>query len=219
MSMDSDPQIFMAADKTALRFWYGPSKNNFLTEKLGTAIFDNVLFVEVMTPGSKESAPTLEVERHFAEQAGIPQPRVNAQVYERYRPQIDAFKANSEEGKLDGTPIQQWPAIDAGQSATLRAANIFTVEQFAQLPDSALGIVGMGGQMLRERARAFVNAKSFGGNAELLAQVSEMQRTIDAQAEQIRALQSQGADVVPVQSPTSPEPLAAPAEGGLSAVI
>jgi hypothetical protein len=215
--MSGDPQIFMASDKTALRFFYEATKNNFLSEQNGRAIYDNVMYVEVMTPGSKESAPTLEVEREFNNLSTNPT-QVNEQVYERYRSQIESFKANSSEGQLDGTPITQWPHIDAGLAATLRAANIFTVEQLAQLPDANLGIVGIGGHTLRERARAFINNASFGGNTELLAKLEEMQRTIDAQTAQIAALQNVQVDTVAVQTVATAE-TPAPPLGGLGSVI
>ena len=63
--------------------------------------------------------------------------------------------------KPEGTPIDAWPLLSDTQKAEFRALNIFTVEQFANLPDGA-GSRIMGMQELRKKARAFVMAQEAG---------------------------------------------------------
>jgi hypothetical protein len=220
----SDNQLFMAPDKTALRFHYAAVQNNFLTETHGRPIFDNVLSVDVMTPGSKESMPTLEIERVFNELANR-EPRVNRELYERYRAQVDAFKANSAEGAIEGTPITQWSGIDPALAATLRGANIFTVEQLAVLPDSALGIIGIGGHTVREKARAFVATVNFAGPAEQTKEIAHLREENAVLKERLNALEMQlsgKSDAVAIApAPATELPVPAPAAplGDLGSVI
>ncbi|MBV5267064.1 MAG: hypothetical protein JZU67_00790, partial [Burkholderiaceae bacterium] len=61
------------------------------------------------------------------------------------------------EQKSDGTPIDAWMAINDTQKAEFKALHIFTIDQFAKLPDSA-GNKIMGFNDLRTKARAFIGA-------------------------------------------------------------
>jgi hypothetical protein len=61
------------------------------------------------------------------------------------------------EQKVSGTPIDAWAAISDTQKAEFKALHIFTIDQFAQLADSA-GNKIMGFNELRAKARAFIDA-------------------------------------------------------------
>jgi hypothetical protein len=61
------------------------------------------------------------------------------------------------EQKADGTPIDAWMAINDTQKAEFKALHIFTIDQFAKLPDSA-GNKIMGFNDLRAKASAFIGA-------------------------------------------------------------
>lgn len=163
--MDGADQIFAGPDGTALRFYYQPTKNNFQSEKNGRPIFDSSLMVEVMVPGSRESTPIFEVERVYCiEAGGTLENRLveRSPKYVQFQTQVEAFKAQSGEGLVEGTPIAQWPTIDGGTAATLKAAGIQTVEMLAGVQDGHLQNLGMGGHVLREQARAFIQSRQFG---------------------------------------------------------
>lgn len=172
-----DTKIYTAADRTALRFYYEAVLNNYQTEQFGQARYDNVLFVEVMTPGSKESAPILEIERVFCEEAGIAKPR-RSTAYEKYAEQVEAFKRQSGEGAIDGTPVSNWPAIGPAMVKTLHGVNIYTVEQLADVADGNLPAIGMGAHQLREKARQYVASVSFSGNDEQVKRLTEENRLL-----------------------------------------
>lgn len=165
--MDGTDQIYAGPDGTALRFFERPTKNNFQSEKNGRPIFDTSLLVEVMVPGSRESTPEFEIERTYCEEAGM-DPRTGGRLversshYARYASQVDAYKAQNGVGLVDGTPISQWPNVDAGTAATLKAAGISTVEMLANVQDVHLPNLGIGGRVLRDQAAAFLQTRQFG---------------------------------------------------------
>lgn len=164
--MDGTDQIYQGPDGTALRFFERPVKNNFQSEKHGRPIFDTQLLVEVMVPGSRESTPEFEVERVYNETAGKNAdggPLVErGPKYDLYRPMVEAYKAQNGQGLAEGTPLSQWPNVDVGTVATLKAAGIHTVEMLAGVQDTHLHNLGMGGRVLRDQAQAFINTRQFG---------------------------------------------------------
>lgn len=174
--MDSNG-LYRAADGAALRFFEQADKNNFQTERNGRPIYDTVLFVEVITPASKESSPVIELERKFCAESGIEAPMRSAQ-YDKYNAQIAAFRGGIESGDHRGTPLTAWPAIDVAMAATLAEARVYTVDALALVPDAQLPMLGNGGRSLRERAQQFLNAA--GGNAQGEAMAAEIVALKDA---------------------------------------
>jgi len=159
--MDSMTEGMMKGpDGTILRFFYDPAKNDVASVAEGRAIFDTVLYVDVITPGQKSSTPRFELERVWSEPSkrvlGTPALSKKSHKYEYYREQIEQFKRNEHVGDLGGTPLKYWPQIDRGLAATLMAANVYTVEQLAGLSDANLDVVGIGARELREQAISFL---------------------------------------------------------------
>lgn len=164
--MDGTDQIYQGPDGTALRFFERPTKNNFQSEKNGRPIFDTSLLVEVMVPGSRESTPEFEVERTYCEEAGKDASGnrliERSPKYMQYAAQIESYKAQNGVGLASGTPISQWPNVDAGTAATLKAAGIQTVEMLAAVQDTHLPNLGIGGRVLRDQAAAYLQTQQFG---------------------------------------------------------
>lgn len=221
--MDGTDDIYSAGDGTALRFFYEPVKNNFQSEKAGAPIFDTSLFVEVITPGSTESMPKFEVERTYCEQAGL----VNdarmverSPKYEQYKQQVEAYKDKSGEFLTSGTPLTQWPVIDAGTAATLQARGIKTVEMLAGVSDGNLANLGTGGRVLRDQAKGYIDSRQFAvpsaqmsatnanlmeENARLTSQVTDLNNRLSTVIEENTALRN--GSPVPMQEPGATDPL------------
>lgn len=184
-----DNRMYKGPDGTALRFFYAPSKNNHASTKHGRPIYDKVLLLEVLTPGSNESMPQIEMERTFCEESGIKEVRRNAKYCEKYAEQLRNFKENNEGGALSGTPLSQWPAIDVAQAATLKAMNIHTVQQLAQVQDSHLFNLGTGARHLREMARSFTLLGGNGtDNSALLAEKVNLETEVERLKGEVKEL-------------------------------
>jgi hypothetical protein len=169
----SDQQLYKAEDGAALRFYTKPIKNNFQSEKHGRMIFDTGLFVEVITPGSTESLPEFLCETTFCDEMNIPPKRTD--YYLRFRQQIEAYKEQTGAYALSGLPLTEWTQIDVGTAATLRACGVHTVEQLAEVSDSNLHNLGIGGRTLREKAKGWLTSRDFGiPSAQMSTQLSEL---------------------------------------------
>ena len=117
---------------------------------------------------------------------------------------------------VDGTPLTEWPYLDVAMVATLRALEFRTVESVAAAADSAIGQV-MGGNSLRDRARAFLKG---GGETEkalrtqiknLETQVTMLQAQFDTARRHISAEITASEGVDATATATAAATAAAPA--------
>jgi hypothetical protein len=97
----------------------------------------------------------------------------------------DAWKDGQEE-PTNGIPLEQWPNISPSQIQQAKALNIRTVEDFANLSEQGLQEYGIGGQTLKNKAKAYLDAASGSGKvaetmAAMQAQIKEMQDQLTAE--------------------------------------
>ena len=195
---DVDPQ-YKTADGSAVRVWRDVAKNNYQSEQQGRAVFDEVIYVEVISPGSRGSTPVFEVERFFAKESGFPPRRTHH--YEQYEPMIEAFKKGDEEAGMSGTPLKEWPEISRSMAATLKAAKIFTVEGLANIADGQLSAIGPEGRTLREKALAFLAvSKDSAVVTKLVGELEAAKADLAMKDEQIKELAAKIDDIQRQQS-------------------
>ena len=131
-------------------FYIKPVKQNFASEEAGRPIFQDVVFVKIMTPSDQlTQIDTIAREDHKA----------------RFPRQWAHFQ-NKQAGQQQviGTPVGEWPQLTASAAEELRALKFFTVELVANANDGQLQrigmIAGMSPNSLRDKARAFLNLAS-----------------------------------------------------------
>jgi len=129
-------------------------------------------YVEILMPGDSKSSPVR---------------KVTDTIRHQYPNQYAAF-LRGEELSPEGTPVEMWPHINASLARTLKSMNIFTVEQLAEVPDTAVGNL-MGGRGLRDRAKVYLEASKNTAVADALEH--ERQRLQD----QVTFQQNQTADL------------------------
>lgn len=226
MDMHSDPQ-YKTDDGSALRIWRDAAQNNFLTEREGRPIFDEVVYVEVISPGSGNSAPIFEVVRVLSPEMGINTPKHGVQ-YAQFKKYIEDFnESEKHDASLSGTPLSQWSEITRTMVASMKAQKIFTIDALASLPDSKLHVVGPDGRTWREKAKAYIeNAKTNSYATSIAADLeherqksADLQSQVAALADQVRVLSERQENVNESQTtgrrtnaPVIPPPLAQPAK-------
>lgn len=174
--MQDEPQ-YANHDGSALRIWTDTAKNAFMSEKLGLPNFDEVIFIEVISPGSRGSQPVFEVKRTYSTEGAenFGKPCKFGPKFEEYKEFIAAYEANDTgAGTMAGTPLRSWPEISRSMAASLNEARIYTVEALANLPDGALKLVGPEGNTWRAKAQAFLALA--GDNAAATALAAENER-------------------------------------------
>ncbi len=162
---EGDQAAAYAEDKRLVVIFYmRPVKNNIKSTEQGRPIFDEIEYLKILTPGSKDTFETM-VEDHYRE---------------RFADQYKKFKANQEQVG-SGTPIDQVPWLTVGQVAEFRAVNVHTVEQLVGMSD-ALSQKFMGHHQIKARAQAYLAHAA--GEAPAL----KLQAELEARDEQIRQL-------------------------------
>jgi len=157
--------------KMAVFFHAVQIKNNYKSDLEKRPIFEERIYLKKLVPGDS----TLVVDRPMRESD-----------MEEFPIEWARFEQKKEQ-KSDGTPIEAWAAISDTQKAEFRALNIFTIDQFAKLPDSA-GNKIMGFNELRGKAQAFIGAAQ---DSQLMDKIrAETDEKLKAQEVEMAALRA-----------------------------
>lgn len=143
-------------NKLYVQFFPQAVYNAVKSEEAGRPIFDEIDFIKVMTPGSRDS---------FVGKA-------TPHYQHRFARQWAAYKAGKEQS-ADGTPIEEVPFLSVSQVAELKAVNVKTLEHLASMPDVLMQKF-MGAHALKQRAQLFLNAAK--DNAPMIKLQSELEK-------------------------------------------
>lgn len=164
MDMDNDSafQVNAKEARNYVKFYRQWVRNNFKSKAEGREIGENQDFIIIICPGQPKS----EVRRKATES--------DKQQYYR------EWQAYSEgkEHQMSGTPIEMLPGLANGMADGLKALYIYTIEQMAELSDLALQKVGMGGNDIRQRCKAYLSKNST-EVAELKAQIAQLTALVE----------------------------------------
>jgi hypothetical protein len=101
--------------------------------------------------------------------------KTNAALWEVVEGSYRAW-LKGQEDPVDGTPLAAWPGVNPAQADRLKLIHVRTVEDVAALTDADLDRVGMGARSLRDKARAFIEAKK--GSSIVAEAMAEKDRQI-----------------------------------------
>lgn len=172
-------------DTARPRFFTDAVQNMAQSEKEGRPIFEDKEMVEIRVPGDKHLTWIGPVTEKM---------RINGQLIdsrERWPEHYAAFK-RGEQRAVTGTPLEHWPnpGLTAARVAEYKAINILSVEELANVSDSALPKMGMGARELREQARAYIEkAKGAAADNAMARELADLRARLaaleaPAQAEQ-----------------------------------
>ncbi|MFI0489337.1 MAG: hypothetical protein ACH344_08670 [Yersinia sp. (in: enterobacteria)] len=115
--------------------------DQFKMDEEGIPVYNDVEMITITLPGDRVSTLVEKV---------TPEHR------KRFKKQYDAWKEGSE-APIEGLPLTEWPVITKAQALNLKILKIFSVEQLAQLPDTRIDALGLGGRDLRDKAKAYLD--------------------------------------------------------------
>lgn len=130
---DNNPDFVGAHNpdsKLHVRFYMRPMPNAFKTNLEKRPIFEDILYVEIHTPGNQLSI--IDVMARDDHKARFPLHWAHFQ---------NTFGKNAD--GFVGTPLAQWPLITPAQSEMLKALKFYTVESVAMASDSQISSIGM----------------------------------------------------------------------------
>jgi hypothetical protein len=119
-------------------------QNDAKTTKAGRPIYDDIEICEIRVPGSREVKvfPATEFS-HWGD--NIDGRQVKVTYAERFARQYRQFKEHAAQTK-SGTPLEHAPFLTDGKRAELRALNVYTVEQLAEIEGAELKNLGTNGR-------------------------------------------------------------------------
>jgi hypothetical protein len=133
-------------------------ENEAKSRAAGRPIYDDVEYVEIRAPGSKDvkvfpattiSADSIRTDPYTG--------AVKQITYaERFHRQYRQFKEHAAQTK-SGTPLAGVAFLTEARKAEMRALNVYTVEQLAQIDGQELKNLGMGGRDLKNAAQAYID--------------------------------------------------------------
>lgn len=162
-----------------VRFYKKATSNNFLTEKEGRPIFQDEIFIRIASPGDDMNVVDRIAEEH--DKLRFPF------HWQRY------VNSQGTDESVVGTPLAQWPAITQSQAEELRGLKFYTVEAVAGCSDSQKQALGMAGNMLVQKAKAYIANAKDGALAQ--QQAAELQKMKDEQASKDSAHAAELADL------------------------
>jgi hypothetical protein len=184
MSLAFEPQGYTQAGEAVFgtdqnllaKFFVHPEISVYKSKEAGVAVYDDVVMVEVIQPGEKEPI------RQMA----------NAWHKQRFAKQWENFQKGIE-SIVSGTPLEMLMPGEPSTVLNLKGLNVHTVQQLANLHDTAIGNIPMGRDLVN-RAKAYLGTAS--GGAEFHA----MQKEMETMRAELAALKEQGA-AVPADQP------------------
>jgi hypothetical protein len=190
--MAEDPVIYRVVpdptkpqDQLLVRFEWHTEKNEMASNTAGMALFDRVLLAFIAAPGSMRSEANAIVERLRPDGTTVR----NEHTYNRFGPQIEAFKKGETGTTLTGTPLEELPGVDIAARAMFKAMNVPTVEALAAISDTA-GTGIMGFLKFRTLARAWLEQRD--GQAPLLKMAADLAE----RDQRIKELEANNADIL-----------------------
>lgn len=154
-------------------FFIEAAPDNAATEQEGRPMFRDVEKVRVHIAGDQKTVHTAKVTDLHRQ---------------RWKAQYEAFKAG-QEAPINGTPLSEWPLLSVSRIKELQAQGIRTVEDLAELRDSALHSLGMGGRELQKQAQVFLDS------AKDTAQATRLAKELSQRDDEIALLKSQLAEM------------------------
>lgn len=156
-------------------------RNEHKSSLAGRPIYDDIEVVEIHFAANRQTVgvfPAHEVWRHEPDpQTGEPTPVTYAM---RWPDQYQKFKAGAAQ-TMAGTPLEELPFLTQAKRYELKALNIYTAEQLASIGGPNLKNLGLDGQELQIKAKAYLdNANGSANVTKLASENARLQAQIDA---------------------------------------
>lgn len=188
--------------------------NKAWSEQNGRPIYERVIVVTIAAKGSKNSSASHEllvIPPNDGEMIGGK--KVERKVRENImaRPGIkEAFEAWEKKQEIAsvGTPLETWPPLNKAQVMQLKHVNVFTVEDLAGLPDSALPNTNLGlhAREIRAKAQAYLESATDNAAVEkLAARLERLEQADKAKDDRIVELERENAKLKAKATPADDE--------------
>lgn len=162
-----------------VRFYAKPKLNKVKSAEVGRPIYDEVETVEVIVAGDKHFRPHFPAHEPTVTFDTTTQQEDRRTWAERYPEEYKAYKLQGHQS-ITGTPLEAWPILGRAQVAELKALDIFTVEQIADMNDRNRHVLGASARQLIAKAQAYIaQARDTATPQRLAAENEELRAEIE----------------------------------------
>lgn len=167
-------------------FYTKAMRDNYKSEKEGRPVFRDITYIKILTPGNQLS----EIDTPAREDHK-----------QRFPLHWAAYENSQGKGEqIVGTPLDQWPAISRAEAEELKGIKFFTVEQIAGASDLQSQRLGMNGNLLRQKAKAFLmSAQDSALEQKQAVDIARKDDQIKALTDSIESLKGQVASLLEVK--------------------
>lgn len=173
MRLEREAGLPPDAPAVGVGFCLHPIKDEAASDKAGRIMFKEVEFVRLVIPGDKQSEIFVRAD---TKRKG--QDNVERDYTERFPQAYRDFKQSGAK-PIDGTPLEQWPAVSRTEVLNLKSFHIHTVEALAQVNDSNAAKLPFNIRELINKAKDHIaTAKALSDAKNKDAQIEELKAQI-----------------------------------------
>jgi hypothetical protein len=162
-----------------------PVENVARSQAENRAIFEDVDFVTVYTPGSSNTIVHKVEEWWDKLDQQVRIQAIPAQYVDEYKKAYESW-VSGKEPSVDGTHLSEWTKISRSQAEMWNRVHVRTVEELANANEQTCDAFGMGARAMRDEARAWLASATSGDT--LKAEVEELTETVKKQEKLINDL-------------------------------
>ena len=142
-----------------IRFYQESIQLGFQSEAAGHPVFEDRDFIEINIPGDQSNV--------IVREATDNDKKVHASLFAQYKAGLTP--------SIEGVPVEEWSRLTRAQANNYKALNFLSVEQIAEMSDTAAGKVGMGAFADRTAAKAYLELAKDSALAQKQAIIIERQ--------------------------------------------
>lgn len=140
--------------------------------RAGRVVYDTVIMIKVAVPGDSKSSMEYKAKVLYSEDAPHPlhgKTWRNDIIWPRFGQYVEKWETEGRATAVTGTPIEQWPMVNASQAALLKHHGVYNVESLPNLTDSQIGLLGMNARQLVKQAAEWLKSRESSAHAMELA--------------------------------------------------
>lgn len=174
-----------------VRFYAKSKQNNARSAAEGRPIFDEVEMADVRIPGDKHFNPHFPAHEPTVSFDRTTMSDDTRTWAERYSAEYKAFKS-AHLPSVSGTPLEEWPILSRAKVSELKALDITTVEQIAEISDRNRNILGPSARQMITQAQVYIaQARDAAPANQMAAENAELRTEVDAMRAEMDRLRAE----------------------------
>ena len=193
---------YVEDDPPFLKFEKDTVKDADETRRQGRVVYKPAVMVHVSAHGDTKTSVPYVVEKPGPDGEKVTpwldqlkerlHHRLISQQYYNYC--LQAYEQFQKTGhvEVNGIPVEKWAQLEAHEIKNLKAIQIHSVEQVAEMNETSMQNYGIGARPLKEKAKAYLKASNAGVASEV---ITNLQAQINTRDEHLKGLEAKIAEL------------------------